>query len=226
MCNECRANNWPQGLPHKGSEKDINRKKDFVGRTLDSFRSFLVTSIFSEKYAKSNGLLQTIDPRVKIVSIFLLVITASLLNRIELVASLYFFTLIIAYLSRIELGFFIKRVWLFIPLFTGVVVIPALFNLITPGDSLLYLIQPGNSLGPWTLADGLSITTQGTLSAILLVTRVAASVSLVVLLTLTTRWTDVLCGLQVLRIPKAFVMTLGMAYRYGIYFAHLHYNRL
>jgi cobalt/nickel transport system permease protein len=214
MCNECRANNWPEGLPHKGSEADVHRKKDFVGRTLDGFRSFLVTSIFSERYAKLNGLLQTVDPRIKIVSIFLLVITASFINRIEVLSILYLFTVVIAYLSGIEIGFFLKRVWLFIPLFTGVVVIPALFNLITPGTPLLYFIQPGGSIGPWILNDGLSITSQGTYSAILLVTRVAASVSLVVLMTLTTRWNDILYGLQILRIPKAFVMTLGMAYRY------------
>ena len=31
-------------------------------------------------------------------------------------------------------GFFVKRVWLFIPIFTGIVVLPATLNFVTPGD--------------------------------------------------------------------------------------------
>ena len=45
-------------------------------------------------------------------------------------------------------------------------------------------------------------------------TRVAASISLVVLLTLTTPWNRLLAALRALRVPKMFVLVLGMAYRY------------
>ncbi len=201
-------------MPHSGPEAEINRKKDFVSRTLDSFSSFLTTALFSEKYAKAKGLLQTIDPRFKIVTIFLMVVLTSLLHRLEILLGLYLFTLLLAYLSNVGIGFFVKRVWLFIPIFSGIIVIPALFNQITPGEPLLTFIQPGGYLGPWELSTGLSITVNGASSAVLFVMRVATSVSLVVLLTLTTKWSDILCALQVLRIPQAFVMTLGMAHRY------------
>jgi len=43
---------------------------------------------------------------------------------------------------------------------------------------------------------------------------VAASVSLVVLVTLTTRWDRLMKALRVVRIPQVFVLTLGMTYRY------------
>ena len=42
-------------------------------------------------------------------------------------------TLVLAAASRLPLGFFVKRVWLFVPIFTGIVVLPATLNFITPG---------------------------------------------------------------------------------------------
>ena len=50
-------------------------------------------------------------------------------------------------------------------------------------------------------------------------TRVATSVSLAVLLTLTTPWPRLLDALQALRVPQVFVLVTGMAYRYVFYAA-------
>ena len=44
--------------------------------------------------------------------------------------------------------------------------------------------------------------------------RVACSVSIVVLITLTTTWTKLLAGLRALFVPKIFILIIGMAYRY------------
>jgi cobalt/nickel transport system permease protein len=44
--------------------------------------------------------------------------------------------------------------------------------------------------------------------------RVATCVSLVVLLTLTTRWPHILKALTVFRVPQFFTFILGMTYRY------------
>jgi energy-coupling factor transporter transmembrane protein EcfT len=58
------------------------------------------------------------------------------------------------------------------------------------------------------------LTSQGLHSAGLMVIRVATSISLVVLLTLTTPWTKLLAALRSLAVPRMFVLVLGMAYRY------------
>ena len=47
--------------------------------------------------------------------------------------------------SALPLGFFVKRVWLFIPIFTGIIVIPAMFSFITPGTIVLPL-WPGTAI--------------------------------------------------------------------------------
>ena len=90
----------------------------------------------------------------------------------------YAATLLLAALSKLSLGFFVKRVWLFVPIFTGIVVLPATLNLITPGA----IVVP---LGTW-FGHEVGLTRQGLTRAALIVTRVATSISLVVLLTLTT----------------------------------------
>jgi len=104
------------------------------------------------------------------------------------------------------LSFFVKRVWLFIPIFTGIVVLPATLNVVTHGQ----IVVP---LGTW-FGHHLGLTEQGLTSAGLIVTRVATSISLVVLLTLTTPWSKLLAALRTLRAPRMFILVLGMAYRY------------
>ena len=108
--------------------------------------------------------------------------------------------------SGLSLVFFIKRVWLFIPIFTGIVVLPATLNLITPGT----IVVP---LGTW-FGHEVGLTSEGLHGAAIIIVRVAVSISLVVLLTLTTPWTRLLAALRALFVPKMFVLVLGMAYRY------------
>ena len=88
-----------------------------------------------------------------------------------MLVALYGVTLAAALASRIPTDFFVKRVWLGIPLFAGIVVIPAIF--FVEGPRLFSI-----AIGP--LVHRASIP--GPLGAILLVMRVGVSVSLAVLL--------------------------------------------
>jgi len=60
----------------------------------------------------------------------------------------------------------------------------------------------------------LTITYQGLLGATLFLVRVIASVSFVVLLSITTKHLALLKVLRVFKVPQIFVMTIGMCYRY------------
>jgi len=115
------------------------------------------------------------------------------------------------------------RVWLFVPLFSAAVVLPALLNIVTPGEPLWVLatLEKAHSWGPYTVPQEISITRQGLWGAILFISRVAASVSFAVLLTLTTRWSDIFAGLRALMVPRIFVMTLNMTNRYLFVFLRL-----
>jgi cobalt/nickel transport system permease protein len=185
-------------------------------KTLKEITSFFINSLFSEETVSRGGLLQSIDPRVKVFSLGVFVVAVTLYKNIYLILGAYLFTFLLAYFSRINLGFFFIRVWLFIPLFSGIIAIPAIFNIFVPGDPLVDLIHLKNEmvLGPLIIPQTISITRQGLMSASLFVLRVATSVSIVVLLTLTTKWHHILKALSVFRVPQFFTFILGMTYRY------------
>lgn len=182
------------------------RKGSFLDKTLGGAASVMRQAMFADDVAARDGLLQRVDARVKVVTIVGLLVVAAFVRHVPTLLALYAAALGLAAASRISLSFFIKRVWLFVPIFTGIVVVPAAFSFITPGD----IVVP---LGTW-FGTPVGFTAQGLTAAALIVTRVAVSISLVVLLTLTTPWTRLLGALRSLFVPRMFVMVLGMAYRY------------
>jgi len=156
--------------------------------------------------AGRGGLLQRVDPRVKLLTMVGLLMVAALVRHIPVLLVMYGFTLVLAAASKVPLGFFIRRVWFFIPIFTGIIVLPATFSFVTPGDLVVFLWHwNGHPVG---------ITAQGLTAAGLIVARVAVSISLVVLLTITTPWTRLLAALRTLLVPRVFILVFGMAYRY------------
>jgi hypothetical protein len=101
------------------------KKGGFVEKTLDGGAGLMRQVMFGQDIAESSGLLQRIDPRVKLVSLLVLLVASALLRHIPVLLTAYVVTLVVAAASAIPVGFFVKRVWLFIPIFTGIVVIPA-----------------------------------------------------------------------------------------------------
>ena len=182
-------------------------RSSFVERTLVDINHTLEQSLFAERTARQPGLLQALDARLKILSALLVLLAVGLSRSLLVILALYFLALVLAVFSKIPLGFFVKRVWLLIPFFTGVIALPALF--ITPGPVLAHLPL------------GLVITQTGLTTAVFLLLRVGTSVSVAVLLVLTTPWNSVLKALGVLRVPAVIILILGMTYRYIHLLLHL-----
>lgn len=188
------------------------KKNNFIERSLRSALSFLKEATFADDIASRQGLLQSIDPRVKTITFFLFIIQIVVTKNLFILVCLYALCLVLTLCSRINLGFFLKRTWIFIPLFSLFIAIPALFNVVTPGDSLMTFRIGGSTI---------SITRQGVLGASFFVARVTTSVSFAVLLSLTTRHSELLRVLRVFKIPQIFVMVIGMCHRYIYLFAEL-----
>jgi len=182
------------------------RRGGAVEKTLNGLAKVVRQALLSEELAARNGLLQRLDARAKLPGVLALLIAVGLVRHIPVLLGLYALTLVLAAASRIGLCWFVKRVWLFIPLFTGVVVAPAMFSFVTPGEIVL-------PLGHW-FGHEVGLTRQGLTSAGLIISRVATSISLVLLLTLTTSWPRLLSALRALLVPRLLVLVLGMAYRY------------
>ncbi len=203
-------------LVHEEFSPPPQAKKNFVRKTVDGIISFFQEAMITEEIASRRGLLQSLDPRAKLISILLLIFAISMTKSLEIIAIFYLLTLILAYLSSISIIFFIKRVWLFIPIFTGVIAVPMTLNIFLPGDMLLPLLQlgPNAHLGPFGLPESIYITSQGTRAAFLFTLRVASCVSAVVLLFLTTPQKVLFKSLRSIGVPKVYVLTLEMANRY------------
>ena len=201
--------------PYQGAAS-VSKKQSFVHKTISGVLDFFQESLTSEEFAKRDGLLQSLDPRVKLISAIVLIVAVSLTRDIRVLFIVYVSTLLLAYMSRIGVLFFIKRVWVFIPIFAGIIVLPILFNVFMPGESLVTVAKLGNGthLGPISLPSTIYITRQGAMYAITFILRVATCVSVAVLLFLTTQRDVLFKSIRSLRVPKVYVMTLGMCYRY------------
>lgn len=183
-------------------------RKDFIERSIRGTLLFFREAIFAEETALRPGLLQALDPRIKIVTVLLGLLFVLFTRSLEILGVLYLISLLLAVASRIPAGFFLKRTWVFIPLFSLLIAVPALFSFISPGEAVL-------------TAGSLRITRPGLMAAGFFVGRVITSVSLVVLLSMTTRHFDLLKALRFFGIPQVFVMVLGICYRYLYLFVEI-----
>jgi len=187
----------------------------FLDKTLLAVSQAAERSFFSEEHARTRGLLQSLDVRVRLATFLFLLVLVSFVHAPRSLWALCGASLLLAACSRVPLGPFLARVW-FVPLFAAAIVIPATLNIVTPGEPLWVVVslEKAHSWGPYAVPQEIAVTRQGLWSGIVLVSRVTASVSFAVLLTLTTRWSDIFAGLRALMVPRVFVMTLSMTNRY------------
>ncbi len=173
-------------------------KRGFLEATTLGFTRALTRAMLSEQTARQRGLLQSLDPRVRLVGLFMLVLAVTLSRKMSVVAALFVLAVMIAVLSKVRIATLATRVWLVVLGFTGVIALPAIF--VTPGHPV--------ALGPVT------VTEQGLRTAALLILRVETAVTFTTLLVLCTPWTHVLKALRALRLPKEAITMLAMTHRY------------
>lgn len=190
-----------QHLPAPRAASGRRRRKSFVEKTIGSLAGAMERALYAEELAKANGLLQQLDPRVKLVGLLLLLVAAALSRNLLVILCLFGVAIVLALLSRVPIRTLATRVWISALLFTGTIALPAIF--ITPGDVMYRLPLLG-----WP------VTAQGLKTAAYLITRVETAATLALLLILCTPWAHVLKALRVLRVPVVFVVILGMTYRY------------
>lgn len=174
-------------------------RRSFVEKTLSDLAAAAERVVFAEEIARRNGLLQRVDPRVKLLVLgFALLVAASVHHwSTQLVLLACLAGLLVA--SRFAMTT-LARLFLGLPLLTALVAAPAL--VLVPGPPLL------------SLPFGLAITSTGLASAVTILLRVTTSLAAATALVLTTRWADLLIALRALRVPLLFVLVVAMAYRY------------
>ena len=174
-------------------------------RTILDIVSLLKESVECNETACAEGLLQRCDPRCKLLFTVLMLFCVLASKSIMALCVLYFVTLIFVALSSENILRFLKRTLFFIPVFSLFIVLPSVFDFVTPGEAVLSFVLFG-----WHL----TVTRQGLASAGILLMRVLDSVSLCALLMLTTRHHALLKTLRMFKVPQLFIMILAMTWRY------------
>lgn len=173
------------------------RRRSLARRTAETIGRHIAEVLDNEELAARPGLLQRIEPRVKLLIIVSFAVTASLLRSPWLLAALFALALVMAWASAVSPASFARKVWGSAGLLAVLLAAPATTAWITPGPVLA-------TFGPITL------TVTGVMAAITLVLRVVASAGIALLIVWTMRWTDLLAALTRLRVPDVVVATLAM----------------
>jgi len=186
----------------------------FARGSLKILARFFSEMLDNEAIASRDGLLQSIDSRIKVLTIIGLILAATIVQNITTLFACYIVCIALAALSHIPVNR-IAKVWLLIPLFAAVIIFPATLNIVTDGYPVLVLRHLGSDhLGPWHLPGVLTITDNGLYVAGRFILRTAVCVTLALLLAATTQPCKLFKGLRMLGVPKVFVMTLAMMERY------------
>jgi len=179
------------------SQIHLRASRSFIERTIFNLSDGMNLAAYAEDSARSEGLLQRVDPRIKVVGILAVIVSVALTHSLRAIAGTFLLANVVAVASRVSPFFLARWVWTPVFLFTGLLALPAIF--LTPGAPVF---------------GKLPVTEQGVRTASFLLLRAETAVSLSSLLVLTTRWAHILKSLRVLRVPIVFVVILGMTYRY------------
>lgn len=194
------------------------QKKMKPGAAKSYFRRALadISGILSRDIAASDGRCSPyfrIDARVKIV-IYIALIAGIISSRtIWQLLILLCLALVLTGAARISWKG-LAILWLGVPVFSMAMVVPAVTGIVTPGNAVFTIMPAGSHIGPWTLADGLAVTSTGLFVAGRFVARTLCSVTFSYILISTTRAEILISALRRLGLPKIFGMVLAMTHRY------------
>ena len=75
---------------------------NFVERTLSSLVSAMERALYAEELAKTDGLLQRLDPRIKVIGILALVIVSAMAHRLWVIGAVFAVAVSMAVMSRLS----------------------------------------------------------------------------------------------------------------------------
>ncbi len=186
----------------------------FLDKTLHEVISFAKDTLFNESVSTRSGLLQMIEPRVKVISLLAFIVVVSLQKSVKGIAVFSLLAFLLVFASRIPFGTFAKRL-LPAAVLTLIISLPVILNLVVEGDPRFVLsrLERSVNIGPLAIPQEIAVTRQGVVSASTLLLRVVTSVSIVFLLTMTTPPNTFVKTLASL-LPGALRPLVSISYRY------------
>jgi cobalt ECF transporter T component CbiQ len=192
-----------QGMCDCGPSYSGRRRHD--GAFLDRLAGGLVRAmdhaLDADDLARRDGLLQRLDPRIKLAGLLTLIVVAVFVKSLMVLGGLFLVAVALALPSHVALSRLARQIWLKVLAFTVLIALPAVF--LVPGTVIArvpVLLWP--------------VTLQGLRSATFLIGRAETAATYALLLILCTPWPHVLKALRIFRAPVVLVAILGMTHRY------------
>lgn len=189
-------------------------KNTFINRAEKASRHFLSEFLLINKPPVKDGLLQKLDPRIKMAGLLFLLVALSLSTSILVILGIYTAILATSFISRLDIGRYLRVTLVPTIIFSMPFVLPMTLNLVTPGKLVLFLADLPNQILWLTPPSQLTITNTGLVIATTFFTRALAMLSATQLVMRTTPPHLAFASLSALRIPKLAVLLLRMTYRY------------
>jgi len=171
--------------------------RSLARKTADSIAHAITEVLQNEELAARPGLLQRLDPRIKLLTLVLFAVTASLVHSVWVLVALIGVTSVLAAASRVGVSSFERKVWASAGLLAFLIAAPSAMQIFTPGPVVVPL-------------GAFSLTEPGLMGAATLTTRVVAAAGFALLVVWTMRWSDLLKALSAMRLPDVVVATLAM----------------
>ncbi len=179
-----------------------------LDRLADGIAHALAHALDADDFARRAGLLQSLDPRVKLGIVVGFIVVAVWVKSLAALAGLFLVAVALALASGIAVARLAGQVWIGVAAFTGLIALPAVF--LVPGEVLVTLPVLG-----WP------VTLQGVRSALFLTGRSETTATYALLLILSTPWPHLLKAMRAYRLPVVVVVILAMTTRYVFVFLHL-----
>lgn len=187
-----------------------------VDRSIKEFAGVIQSGFTQWETASKKGLLQYIDPRVKLVFMISFLIIISIKKDIQSELFISAFTFSMALLSNLNIYRLYKNIFLLTFFFGFLISFPSAFNIITGGEMLFPIIRLDADYTFWIykIPSTIGLTREGIETASLLILRVFNSISLSFLIINTTQFFELMKSLSMMKVPDALIMIITLSYKY------------
>lgn len=167
------------------------------------------------------GLFQNLDARLKVMFLVFFVVIVSLKRDIVPEVMITLFMALMVALSRIDFVRFYSKIMGLTFFFGFLVVFPAAFNVITPGEVILPVATLPRAYDFWIyhIPREIGLTRQGIEGVVMLCLRVMNSLTISLLVIHTTPFHKIIKALKVFRVPDTFLLIITLSYKYIFVFA-------
>jgi cobalt/nickel transport system permease protein len=188
----------------------------FLNRTMRRLAAVFAEAHLREEIARRPGAAQRMDPRARLLAALLFLVSTSLATSLPALAAHALLAAAAVVASRIRPREILGAGLLIALFFSTLMALPATLNLTSGGQVFLPILRfdAARQVGPYAIPASIGVSVEGLLTATTFLLRTLASVTAVLCLTLSTRWTALLASLRWFQLPAVFLHTAGMTVRY------------